>query len=512
MEKSKNKIGLRNVLSAVGSNFMEDAPLWYKSAIGTFLLINPFLFVFLGPYVTGWMVMAQFIFTLVMTTKGYPLVIGGAIALEALALGMTRMESIYLEVEHNFAVIFLVAFMVPGVSLLRELLLLIFSTVLVKVSGKLKLSLFFHILGGAMSAFFDALTVCSMVLTVLIGFFGVYHKFASRRGQLEEHDETQDDTVHEEHKKVLYQFRAFLRSLLMHFGVGTTVGGLMTKVGEPQNVVISDMMSWNFGTFAEKMAPFSIAIAFSSIMLCFALERWPRVGRLFGHGTELPNEVLAVLRNHVEKEHENRDARTLAKLINQGMVAVFIIFALGLHIAEPWFIGLIAIVILGIANGVIQEGRIGHLFLESMPFVALILIFFVVIGVIHDQQLFAPFIAATLAMEGKQQLMAFYSVSGLLSAISDNVFVATTIMMEARSAYEQGLITILQYEKVAIAINAGTNIPSIFTPNGQAAFLFILTHAIAGRIKLGYIRMFMLSLPYFLVLTPVGAAVVWFLL
>jgi NhaB family Na+:H+ antiporter len=59
----------------------------------------------------------------------------------------------------------------------------------------------------------------------------------------------------------------------------------------------------------------------------------------------------------------------------------------------------------------------------------------------------------------------------------------------------------IQAENAAIAINVGTNIPSIATPNGQAAFLFLLTNAIAARIKLSYFRMVLMAFPYFITLT-----------
>lgn len=39
--------------------------------------------------------------------------------------------------------------------------------------------------------------------------------------------------------QILEQFRAFLRSLMMHAGIGTALGGVMTMVGEPQNLIIS---------------------------------------------------------------------------------------------------------------------------------------------------------------------------------------------------------------------------------------------------------------------------------
>ena len=53
-------------------------------------------------------------------------------------------------------------------------------------------------------------------------------------------------------------------------------------------------------------------------------------------------------------------------------------------------------------------------------------------------------------------------------------------------------------------VNTGTNLPSVATPNGQAAFLFLLTSALAPLIRLSYGRMVWMALPYTLVLTIVG--------
>jgi NhaB family Na+:H+ antiporter len=49
---------------------------------------------------------------------------------------------------------------------------------------------------------------------------------------------------------------------------------------------------------------------------------------------------------------------------------------------------------------------------------------------------------------------------------------------------------------LAVAINTGTNLPSVATPNGQAAFLFLLTSALAPLIRLSYGRMVWMALPY----------------
>ena len=43
--------------------------------------------------------------------------------------------------------------------------------------------------------------------------------------------------------------------------------------------------------------------------------------------------------------------------------------------------------------------------------------------------------------------------------------------MKLKMPWMQNIISRDQFDKLAIAINTGTNIPSIATPNGQAAFL-----------------------------------------
>jgi len=48
----------------------------------------------------------------------------------------------------------------------------------------------------------------------------------------------------------------------------------------------------------------------------------------------------------------------------------------------------------------------------------------------------------------------------------------------------------------------------VATPNGQAAFLFLLTSAVAPLIRLSYGRMVIMALPYTFVLGGVGLGAV----
>jgi len=107
-------------------------------------------------------------------------------------------------------------------------------------------------------------------------------------------------------------------------------------------------------------------------------------------------------------------------------------------------------------------------------------------------------------MDTASQPGMLFLANGVLSMISDNVFVATVYINEVKSALDAGTINREHFDKLAVAINTGTNLPSVATPNGQAAFLFLLTSALAPLIRLSYGRMVLMALPYTFVLGGLG--------
>jgi NhaB family Na+:H+ antiporter len=163
-------------------------------------------------------------------------------------------------------------------------------------------------------------------------------------------------------------------------------------------------------------------------------------------------------------------------------------------------------------NGVIEEHQLGKAFEEALPFTALLVVFFGIVAVIHDQHLFSPVIAWVLAQEISIQPALFFVANGLLSAISDNVFVATVYINEVKAALDAGTIEREHFNELTVAINTGTNIPSIATPNGQAAFLFLLTSSIAPLLRLSYVRMVVMALPYTITMGITGLLAVQFVL
>jgi len=494
-------------VQALWKNFLGSSPTWYKKTIVAFLLLNPLALLLLGPFVTGWILIAEFIFTLALALRCYPLQPGGLLAIEAVLLGMTSPHTVFDEAAANFEVILLLMFMVAGIYFMKELLLFVFTRILLRVRSKVMLSLLFCFVAAFLSAFLDALTVTAVLISVGVGFYSVYHKVASgKHFSQDDHDHSVDDGVHEHHREDLEEFRAFLRSLLMHGAVGTALGGVCTLVGEPQNLLIATVASWDFVKFLTIMAPVTMPVLFFGLFTCWALEKTGR----FGYGAQLPDNVRQVLVEFQEKEEAQRNARTNARLVVQAVVAIILVVALAMHWAAVGLIGLMVIVLLTAFNGVVEEHQLGHAFEEALPFTALLVVFFAIVAVIHDQHLFSPVINAVLDMDAEVRPPMFFLANGVLSMISDNVFVATVYINEVKSAMDAGTISREEFDKLAVAINTGTNLPSVATPNGQAAFLFLLTSALAPLIRLSYGRMVMMALPYTLVLGGVGLASVAF--
>ncbi|CAM2922675.1 Na(+)/H(+) antiporter NhaB [Vibrio rarus] len=490
-------------------NFLGKAPDWYKLAIIGFLIINPFVYFHVDPFAAGWLLVVEFIFTLAMALKCYPLQPGGLLAIEAIAIGMTTPEMVKHELVANIEVLLLLIFMVAGIYFMKQLLLLIFTKILLGIRSKAMLSVAFCAASAFLSAFLDALTVIAVVISVSIGFYAIYHKVVSGKGHNSQHDHTQDGHLTELTRDDLDEYRAFLRSLLMHAGVGTALGGVMTMVGEPQNLIIADQAGWLFGEFILRMLPITLPVLAMGLLTTIVIEKL----KIFGYGSELPPQVRQILVNYNQEEKKRRTKQDVAKLWVQGAIAVWLIFGLAFHVAAVGLVGLSVIILATAFTGIIEEHALGKAFEEALPFTALLAVFFVIVAVIIKQDLFAPIIDAVLAVEDQStQLVLFYIANGVLSMVSDNVFVGTVYINEVKEALLHGVINREQFDLLAVAINTGTNLPSVATPNGQAAFLFLLTSTLAPLIRLSYGRMVIMAFPYTIVLALVGMFGIMFLL
>ena len=495
--------------------FLGSSPSWYKNTIIAFLIFNPIALYalnylgFNGSFFIGWLLLLQFIFTLALALKCYPLQPGGLLAIQALLIGLTSPYTLLHEVENNLEVILLLVFMVAGIYFMKNLMLNIFTKLLLRVHSKTKLSLLFCFVAAFLSAFLDALTVTAVLIAVGIGFYRIFHLANSGADfSIKNHNILDDSSLSYEGIEDLENFKSFLRDLIMHGVVGTALGGVCTIVGEPQNLLIANIAGWEFIEFAVKMAPITIPVFITGMITCFCVEKF----RLFGFGTHLPLRIKNIFHDYNDFELSQRTDIMKLELVIEMVVGLFLIIALALHLAAVGIIGLGVIILLTSFKGITDEHDLGDAFKEALPFTALLVVFFAVVSVIADQALFSPIIAYVLAQNLDVQAPIFFVANGLLSAISDNVFVATIYINEIKEALDSGIISRSQFDNLAIAINTGTNIPSIATPNGQAAFLFLLTSSLAPLIGLSYMRMVKMALPYTIVLSIVGfLSVVYFL-
>jgi len=487
--------------------FLGDSPAWYKNTIIAFLIINPIALFALnfagmnGMFIVGWMILLEFIFTLALALKCYPLQPGGLIAIQALFLGLTTPYTLLYEIEHNLEVILLLIFMVAGIYFMKNLMLTIFTKLLLSIESKVTLSIMFCFVSAFLSAFLDALTVTAVLIAVAVGFYRIFHlansglEFSSN-----DHDYYNDSLLSEAGIEDLENFKAFMRDLIMHGVVGTALGGVCTIVGEPQNLLIANVAGWEFIEFMVKMSPITIPVFIAGMITCFGIEKL----HICGFGNQLPERIKNIFHDYNNYAISQRTAIKKMELYVEMLVGVFLIIALALHLAAVGIIGLGVIILLTSFKGITHEHDLGDAFKEALPFTALLVVFFGVVSVIADQELFTPIISYVLAQDANSQAPIFFVANGVLSAISDNVFVATIYINEIKDALDMNVISRDQFDKLAIAINTGTNIPSIATPNGQAAFLFLLTSSLAPLINLSYIRMVIMALPYTIVLSIVG--------
>ncbi|MBI5890269.1 MAG: sodium/proton antiporter NhaB [Nitrosomonadales bacterium] len=487
------------VLRALATSFLGHTPNWYKQAIAASLVLNVAVFFLLGPLATGWLLLAEFIFTLAMALKCFPLQPGGLLALQAVALGLTDAHAIYREVEHGLPVLLLVIFMVAGVHFLRGMLYRMISHILLGIRSRLTLNMVIIVVVAVFSAFLDALTILAVLVAVSLGFYEVYHRVVSTRGYHEDPDLT-DDYVDEIHRADLEQFRAVLRSMLMHGAIGTAIGGVCTLVGEPENIVIGTEAGWNFIEFFVHVAPASIPTLLAGILTCWVIEK----NKWFGYGAELPVGVRQILIDEDRRLRAGHTPLDRLMLIAQGVVAILMVLALAFHIAEIGLIGLAVIILVSSISGVTDEHHVAQAFMPGLPFASLLVVFYVIVAMIGSLHMFDSVIHWVLTMEPKMQVFMIFVTNGVLSAISDNVFVAAIYMKELKTVFEAGLTSRELFDAQSVAVVMGTGIPSMSTPNGQAAFLYLLTSQVAPLVRLGYGRMLWMALPYAIVTTLVA--------
>lgn len=169
------------------------------------------------------------------------------------------------------------------------------------------------------------------------GFYSIYHKVASGQSVHSSHDHTHDEGISELTRDDLENYRAFLRSLLMHAGVGTALGGVTTMVGEPQNLIIADQAGWQFGEFLLRMAPVTVPVFIAGMLTCMLVEN---SAFLATELVFLPMFVkfCSILTQKSAKPHKPRRCQTLGARCYRGLVDCGLSSSLSRRWSY-WFVG-----------------------------------------------------------------------------------------------------------------------------------------------------------------------------
>ena len=561
---------MKDIFRLIKTNFLGQSPDWYKITIVVFLFLNPLLYYFVSPFVAGWVVLIEFIFTLACALKCYPLQPGGLLAIESVVIGLTDPKTIYHEVIANAPTLLLLIFMVSAIYFIKDVLFLAMTKLFLVFRKKYILSLFFCLICASLSAFLDALTLVAIAIAVCFNFYAIYYRVANNNSDDDEE---------------LEEFRGFLRNLIIHGTVGTIIGGTMTEVGEPQNIMIGTIMGWSFSEFIYHCAPIAAPAAIAGFCVCFIVEFF----ELPGFQYQMPERARELIHKDYTKKIHEMTVQNFYVYFIQTIVLVLLVFALAFHVAEVGLIGIGLIIVVTAFTGLTKEHDLGVAFTNAMPFVVLIVVFFAILGVVHSQHLVTPLAEWVFTFSGKTQHIVLYIVNGTLSFVSDNVFIATIFINEVESAYIGGIICQMlndfnmngisletaytngnvahivnqyisslpdvrlppdgavlsqfirdveiacqngtpaldalkalyankpiisraEYEQLAVVVNMGTNIPAMATPNGHAALLFLLTSALAPLLKLSYVQMIKLTIPYTIAMAITGGLAIYFFL
>jgi len=494
----------------------------FKVILIAFLAINPLLLETVGPFYTSIAMLLQFLFLLFRSTIVYPAISGGLLVAEAIILKLVTTEGIWHEWTASFDVFMLVLFMVAAVSFLKQFMTYMFVNLLVKVPNKVVLSFIICSLAAILSAFLDALTVTAVLITVVGQLYDIVLNFRAGKSYGDSVGKYTDDELREALGPQIQDYRQFLRSIMIHGLIGTALGGVMTMVGEPQNVMLvkiintiltqTDLPLWDFQTFFIRMLPVTLPTLLAGLTTTIILEKF----KLFGFGKVMTSEEKEVIMEWRNQYIQSMNQTERLSLMMQGVVALLLVFMLITHFAEVGLIGLVIIIFASATTGKKDEHDFVPAFEEGGPFLVVLGVLFAFVAMLHEQHTFMPAINFAATLGDHDQRNFFFGASGVLSAISDNVFVAKIFMDAAIDMVKDGNLTLQEIkhlENLTVSINAGTNIFSVFTPNGQAAFLYFLMSALAKKkLLMDWLGIFKMSLPYAVVMIATSLLCVMFLI
>ena len=118
--------------------------------------------------------------------------------------------------------------------------------------------------------------------------------------------------------------------------LGQLLAVFVQLLGNHKILLIAKIAGWEFIEFFMRMAPITMPVFVAGLMTCVFVERFS----IAGFGNQLPVSIRKIFNDFDEYEKQNTTAIHKAELLVEGLVAIFLVIALALHVAAVGLIGL----------------------------------------------------------------------------------------------------------------------------------------------------------------------------
>jgi NhaB family Na+:H+ antiporter len=287
--------------------------------------------------------------------------------------------------------------------------------------------------------------------------------------------------------------KGVIRILIYTSFMGSLIGGTSTPIGEPQCYRIAEILGiTDFGMFFSMIYMISIGCGAAMLLEILILIRF-RVGE---YSSRWPDgELISSILRENALSMPNREKASNYVQLGAFLIFVFALLLLAAHI-NIFFLGMVAFGGMMMLQGKNREHYISHSTGEVINLILVLLALYGIATALAQQGIILWVVLQILALPFFMQLLLIFIAAGMISSFSDNVFVATIMITALLISLGAGIIDMVSFVSLTIAMLAGTTLFSFFLPIGNAGGLCILMHPFCNEeINLDFKRMFLFGLP-----------------
>ena len=302
-------------------------------------------------------------------------------------------------------------------------------------------------------------------------------------------------------KEELSSIAGVIRMLIYSGFIGSLIGATASPIGAPQSYRIAEILGiTDFSLFFLTTFTIFTGCGIAMLIELFVLTKF-RIGEYSFRWPDSEKVSLVLKENSLNLPNREKVSSYIQLCAFFVFVIALLLFAAHINI---FLIGMVAFGGMMMLQGKNREHYISHSTGEVINLILVLLALYGIASALAQQGIILWVVLQILALPFFMQLLFIFLAAGMISSFSDNVFVATIMVTALLVALGAGVISIVAFVSLTIAMLAGTTLFSFFLPIGNAGGLCILMHPFCNEeINLGFKKMFLLGLP----LIPVMAIV-----